>query len=212
MRPFEFHNALSLVTHTGYHADDLRSLLRGIQRTPGSSIFYHVHHSLFRRHFTAGEFMNDFARWALQSLGEETLGERLSAVDPWQCLSVREARDQLARIVTDHLGSTEYGIRVPAGKRFYFSAARTFVLPSGVTASTLSEFEAGVRRCGPDAIFHHFVTAPLRLGRRGNDFSTWLEGELGETGLAEELAALTPYDQDLYKLRDRIAGLVARRL
>ncbi len=212
VRPFEFQNAFSLVTHTGYAADDLRSLLRGIQRVPGSSIFYHVHHSLFRRHFTTGEFMNDFARWVLLSVGEEALGERLSAVDPWQCLAIRTARDRLVDAIEGYLGSTEYGIRVPPGKRFYFTAARTFIAPTGRSARDLREFAAGVRGCGPDAIFHHFVIAPTRLGRRDNDFSVWLEGELSESALADELSRLTPYDQDLYRLRDRIAEIVERRL
>ncbi|HUB08667.1 MAG TPA: DUF5752 family protein, partial [Myxococcales bacterium] len=186
-RPFVFQSALSLVTHTGYQADDLRSLLRGLQRAPGSAIFYHVHHSLFRRHFTGGEFMNDFARWALVGLGEEALAERLSAVDPLQCFSVRAAREAIAAILAEYLGASEYGIRVPAGKRFFFSAARTFIFATGRSASTLRELSENVRRSGVDVIFHHFVTAPLRLGRRDNDFSAWIDDELHEPELAIEI-------------------------
>ncbi|MHB8417421.1 MAG: DUF5752 family protein [Myxococcales bacterium] len=209
-RPFLFQSALSLVTHTGYQADDLRSLLRGLQRAPGSAIFYHVHHALFRRHFTGGEFMNDFARWALTGLGEEALAERLSAVDPLQCLSVRAARDAILGIVSSYLGSSEYGIRVPPGKRFFFSAARTFVFPTGRSASSLRSFAENVRRSGADVIFHHFVTAPLWLCRRDNDFSTWIENELHEPELAIEIARLSPYDHDLFGLRERIAELAMR--
>jgi hypothetical protein len=208
-RPFVFQSALSLVTHTGYQADDLRSLMRGLQRAPGSSIFYHVHHSLFRRHFTGGEFMNDFARWALTSLGEEELAERLTAVDPLQALSVRGARQALLGIVESYLGASEYGIRVPAGKRFFFCAARTFVFPTGRTAVSLREMAEGVRSSGADVIFHHFVTAPLRLGRRDNDFSAWLEEELREPELAIEVARLSPYDHDLFSLREHIAAMLA---
>lgn len=210
-RAFQFHSALSLVTHTGYGADDLRSLVRGLQRAPGSAIFYHVHHALFRRHFTGGEFMNDFARWALVGLGEEALAERLTAVDPMQCLSVRAARDALGGIVATYLGESEYGIRVPPGKRFFFSAARTFVFPTGRSAASLRDLADGLRRSGPDVVFHHFVTAPLRLGRRDNDFSAWIEDELHEPELAIEIARLSPYDCDLFGLRDRIADLVAAR-
>ncbi len=208
-RPFVFHSAQSLVTHTGFQADDLRSLLRGVQRAPGSAIFYHVHHSLFRRHFTGGEFMNDFARWALAGLSEETLAERLTAVDPLQCLSVRAARDALADILTSYLGESEYGIRVPSGKRFFFSAARTFVFPTGRSAANLRELAENVHRSGADVMFHHFVCAPLRLGRRDNDFSVWVEDELREPELAIEIARLSPYEHDLFSLREQIGTLVA---
>lgn len=211
-RPFAFQSAASLVKHTGFSADNLRGLLRGIQRASGSSIFYHVHHSLFRRHLTTGEFMNDFARWALVTLGEEALAERLTAVDPLQCLSIRAAREALAKVVGEHLGASEYVAHVPPGKRFYFSAAQSFVFPTGRTASTLAEFSKEVRRVGLDTIFHHFVTAPLRLGRRDNDFSAWLGDELGDRALAAEVAQLSPYQYDLSELRLRIADLVDRRL
>ncbi len=211
-RPFAFQSAASLVKHTGYSADNVRALLRGLQRVPGSSIFYHVHHALFRRHFTIGEFMNDFARWALTALGEEALAERLSAVDPLHCQSVREARNELVRVISEQLGASEYVAHVPSGKRFFFSQAQTFVFPTGRSAAGLQEFGQEVQRVGVDTIFHHFVTAPLRLGRKDNDFSAWLRDELGEPDLAHQVAELSPYSYDLYRLRERIGDLVERRL
>ncbi|MHB1843899.1 MAG: DUF5752 family protein [Deltaproteobacteria bacterium] len=211
-RPFEFQSSASLVKHTGFSADNVRALLKGLQRVPGSSIFYHVHHALFRRHFTMGEFMNDFARWALTALGEEALAERLSAVDPLQCQSIRGAREALAKVISDQLGASEFVAHVPPGKRFFFSQAQTFVFPTGRTAQNLREFANEIRRVGVDTIFHHFVTAPSRLGRNDNDFSAWMAEELGEPELARQVRMLSPYTYDLFQLREQIGQLVDRSL
>ena len=52
-----------VVLWTGYIADDLSSLLRGLRQVPGPSIYYHVHHAVFRRpRYTWAEYTNDFAR------------------------------------------------------------------------------------------------------------------------------------------------------
>lgn len=210
-RPFKFMSEASIVRYGGVCADSLKSLLSGLKRAEGSSIFYHLHHALFRRHFTTSEFMNDFARWVWVVLHEERLAERLSTVDPLAGGSIAGAREQLVHTVREHLGETEYVLHVPTGQEFYFRDAQTFVFPTGIEATNLEELAVRVRTVRPDVIFHHVVGARLRLGAR-NDFTAWIEDELGDPELAAKILALSPYRLNLNQLRDAIAETVVRHL
>lgn len=211
-RPFDFFSAASLTRYTGLEADNLRALSRGLKRAHGGAIFYHLHHALFRRHFTRAEFMNDFARWTWTVLHEERLAERLAAIDPLEFVSLADARKRLCGVVDRYLGDADYIQHVPEGARFHFVEAQTFVFAAGECARDLREFAERVRKVGPDVIFHHFVVAPLRLGRLDNDFSAWIEGEWERPELAARLRNLSPYGVDLFELRDRIAELVRQGL
>ncbi len=204
--PFLFFSIASVTRYTGMSADNARALLRGIQRASGSCIFYHVFHALFRRHFTASEFMNDFARWTWYTLHERPLAEKLAAIDPTAFATVAEARLALAQVLEAELGRTEFIARVREDLRFQFLEAQTFVYPTGIEARDPRDFADKVVRVPPDVIFHHFVMAPQRLGRRENDFSAWMRAQ-GAEELAGRLEALSPYSGDLYALRQRIADL-----
>ncbi len=204
--PFRFFSIASVTRYTGISADNPRALLRGIQRTAGSSIFYHVFHALFRRHFTASEYMNDFARWTWYTLHERPLAEKLAAVDPTAFATVAEARLALAQVLEQEVGRTEFIPRVTEELRFHFQEAQTFVFPTGIEAHDPRDFAGRVMQVPPDVIFHHFVMAPQRLGRRENDFSAWMRA-IGAEDLARRLEALSPYAGDLFALRQRISDL-----
>lgn len=206
-RPFVFENASSLTRYTGYSADNLRALLRGLERVPGGSIFYHFHYALFRHHFRTASFVNDFAAWAWNVLREKKLAERLSILDPLEFPSVRAARTRLIEEVDRHLGAVEYIQHVPA-QRFHFLEAQSFVFPIGREARDLREFAREVRKVAPHVVFHHFIVAPLRLGPNENDFSLWIEEEWHQKELAQKLRELSPYSVDLFNLQQRIGDLV----
>ncbi|AKU91875.1 hypothetical protein AKJ08_2262 [Vulgatibacter incomptus] len=208
-RGFQFKSAAVMARYTGYRADNLRTLLRWLKRVPGSSIFYHVHHALFRRHTAAAAFVNDFARWAWTTLHEETLAERLAILDPLEFGTVRAVRDAIVEVVEHHVGAVETIPHVPGLSSFFFQEARSVVFPTGVVATSLRDFAAKVRTVGPDSIFHHFVVAPLRVGPKENDFSKWIERECGAPEIAGKLRELSPYSDDLFDLRERIGDLVA---
>lgn len=208
-KPFRFESALSLTRYTGYAADNLRALLRGLERVPGGSIYHHLHHALFRRHFSIGGFVNDFAAWCWDVLHEEALGERLTILDPLAFGTIREARTRLIEEVDRYLGSVEYIQHVPHPQRFYFQESQSFVFPTGRVARDLREFSIEVRKVGPDVIFHHVVVAALRVGPAENDFSRWVEEECHQPRLAKQLRELSPFAEDLFRLQERIADLVA---
>jgi hypothetical protein len=204
---FIFQSTATLTRYTGFSADSARSLQRGIARVPGSSIFYPVHFALFRRHFMTSEIMNDFARWTWATLGDEPLAEQLASVDPLTVTSIHEVRERLVHAIEGYLGRTEYASAVDPTARFYFIDGQSFLFPTGLSSDSIGSFAEAVRRAPVESIFHHFVAAPLRLGKRDNDFSQWLEFEQGASRAAQRIRELSPYSTDLFGLGERIAEL-----
>lgn len=210
--PFIFRSEASLVRFTGYVADSLRSLHRGLQRVSGSSIFFHVHHALFRRHFTTSEFMNDFAAWAGKTMGEERLAERLSVIDPLQFASVAEARERIIQVVGEAVGGAEQVARVGRDRAFFFQEVQSFAFDTGQLARDLPEFARVVRAVQPDVVFHHLIESRLRLFGGENDFSAWLEMDAGRPDIAEAVRQLSPYVHNLRQMGTEIAEAVEGRL
>ncbi len=210
--PFRFFTETGLTIHTNFKADSLKSLLYGLKKVSGSSIFYHVHHALLRRHFATSDQMNDFARWVLVHLSQASLAERLSAVDPMGCKSVREAREQLIDIVKEYVGIGELFFRVSEGSEFHFLQIHSMVLPLKYKADDLESFYKGLRNASLGTFFYHLIEAPIRLGKQSNDFSEWLSHSLNEDDLADEIARLNPYVYNLWELKAEILQRVRRRL
>lgn len=211
-RPFHFVSESHLIRYTGFRVTNLRELGRAINRVSAESIFYHTYHALFRRHILQGGFVNDFARWVHQTLREDVLGERLAVVDPLEESDVFGARQRVAGLIEKYLGQTEYITHAKRGQEFFFQEATTFIYSTGHVANTLEELERIVRTVRADVMFHHFISCRLRLGRQDNDFSAWLEEELGEQQLADEVRALSPYRCNLLNLRERVGDLIRREL
>ena len=209
---FVFYSAASLVQTTPFEADSLPSLLDCLRRVDSSSIFYHFYHSLLRRHFLKAEFQNDFALWADEQLREPWLAERLATVDPMDFAMIRTAREKLIEYVEVFVGPAQSHVRVPPGKEFRFQELKSFSYPSGIEAETLEEFAAAVRQVSVESVFYHVVEARLRLHKKSNDFSSWLEQTHGEAALAREIEGLNPYGYGLEDLKAKIAELVEARV
>ncbi len=201
--PFRFMTQTGVVCWAGFMADDLRSLLLGVQRVPDASIYYHVHHAVFQRpRYTWAEYTNDFARWALSVLGQKGLAERLAAVDPLECPSLRLCRERLKGCVQEYVAEAEVFPRVPAGREFYFLEARSFALPADIEANSPGELAQGIARLGAGCIMYHFIQTRFLDGGT-NDFSRWLR-LTGHEAKAVELDRLNPYFHDLGALQEQI--------
>lgn len=209
---FHFYSEAGLVIHTNFKADSLKSLLLGLKKVSGSSIFYHVHHALLRRHFAASDHMNDFARWVLVQTSQNSLAERLASVDPMACASVREAREQLISYVQEYVGAGELFFRVAEGNEFHFLELHSIVLPLKIEAHDLESFYHGLKKAGMGTFFYHMIEAPIRLGKPSNDFSEWLSNALGEHQIAQEIAHLNPYMYNLWELKAEILQRIRNRL
>ena len=205
--PFVFKASATIPRHSGYFADSARTLQTALERVPASSVYYHLHHALFRMHFTTSDFLNDFASWAWMTLGDEPLAELLVAVDPLDLSTIEHSRETLIRIIGDYVGRMEYTPSVSFKRRFCFQSSLTFIYPPGRAADSLKSFAAAAKQAPAESIFYHFVVAPVLEGKRDNDFTIWLRAQ-GHDTAAERVRRLSPYSTDLYGLGRRIAEVL----
>ena len=204
--PFTFWTELRLVALTGLRATTAQELLLHMREVPGSSIFYHTHHMYLAHHFQTPTFTNDFALWASEALQEDSLGERLAAVDLLAHTSVRSIRDSLVAVVESYLRQHPGDRRCPTGDEFYFCRSKSFVMTTGLTAHNAAEFFAVLPAISNASLFYHFFESRLRLERTTNDFSCWLAA-IGEHVLATAIDRLDPYAVTLDELKSQIAAL-----
>ncbi|MCF7803768.1 MAG: DUF5752 family protein [Candidatus Marinimicrobia bacterium] len=209
---FEFYTEAGLTKYTGFKADSLRSLIDGLEGVSGSSIFYHLHHALFRWHFETGGHLNDFARWSHRQLQEDLLAEKLSSVDPLSYTSISQARNALIQHIEDHIGSIESLPRVPRGREFYFTEIKSFIVGTGDIATDLKSFRNCIANVESYSLFYHLIEARVRMSKETNDFSVWLRDELDEQELAEKIEHLSPYVYNLYEIRSKLLEMIEERL
>ncbi|MGA2329085.1 MAG: DUF5752 family protein [Bryobacteraceae bacterium] len=205
--PFNFYTERRLVALTGLKATNLEQLLHMLREVPGSSIFYHTHHTYLSHHFETPMFTNDFAMWVSEALQEERLGEKLAAIDLLAFISIRQLREAIvSTIEADLEGHPRPTRECPPGDEFHFCRSKSFIMPTGLAAADPPEFFAVLPRVTNVSLFFHFFEARLRLERPTNDFSQWLAWR-GENQLAAAIDKLDPYTITLDELRDRIVDL-----
>ena len=212
MIPFHFYTRLNLVELLGRRAVNVRELLEGVRVVPGTSIYHHTHRFLQQHHYLSPEPPNDFAFWVTTVLQEESLGERLAAIDTIRYAHLRDLRSRLVGVIEEYLQQQQTLRVAPPGEEFHFMDAVSFMLPTGQEVSTLAEFDAALTTAGVNSIAYHLLESRLRLEAEDNDFSRWLEKDMGERDLAAAIRTLDPYTHTLKGLRRRVRQLVGRRL
>lgn len=205
-RPFRFVDAFYLVVVGLQSARTLRELEKQLGEVPPLCIFCHAFHSLSTHHYTS--YSNDFAQWVMAACNENELAEQLGAIDVRQFVDLEDLRLALTRTVNLYLAEhPESGDR-PAFEPFYFSETREVVLPAKLQVSNLAEMAEGLRRASLHSIHYHFVNSRLRLHLRTNDFSHWIEHELGFGELAAQVNHVDFYTNTLPEVREEIVNCV----
>ncbi|MFC1540740.1 DUF5752 family protein [Candidatus Margulisiibacteriota bacterium] len=206
-KPFRFFTTSSLVEITGKKAHHLKEFIRILKDIDSSSIFYHMHHSFREYTFAPGQYSNDFARWVAEDLEESRLAERLSAIDVQEFVDLESLRAKLVEIIEDHLISA-IEIRKTAPRReFYFLRGIEIVTPTAYEVFTLKEFAETLDLVGMRSLYFHFFDARLRLGRKTNDFSNWIEFSMGEPAIAKKVNELDPYFITMDQLKQNIIDI-----
>lgn len=205
--PFQFVTQASLIELTGLRANDIYQLLEHLKSVSGSVLYYHTHHFLKQHQFLSPEPPNDFAYWVTNVLQEDRLGEQLAAIDTIRFSSLKALQESIIGTIERYLAKGRSTRTAPEGEEFHFMKAKSFVWPTSYQASTLAEFIDVIRKISPYSLYHHIFESRLRLEKGTNDFSFWLETELGENKLARAIARLDPYTQPLEGLRKQILRL-----
>jgi len=213
-QPFRFFTRLHLSGLTGLKAVTLEELLKLIQEVPGSCIYHHTHRFLQQHQYLSPEPPNDFAYWVGNVLGEHRLGERLASIDTVQFSTIRDLREKIISTIENYLKNNPLAKQkfVDDEEAFHFIKSMSFVLPTHYEVHDLKKFVEILRKVTIDSIYFHIFEARLRLEKKTNDFSFWIETSLGDKELAQQIVQLDPYTHTLEDLRKTLIRIIERRL
>jgi hypothetical protein len=212
-QPFHFNSRLNITELTGLKAKTLVELLETLRKVPDSVIYYHTHHFLEEHHYLTPEPASDFAIWVSDALGNDVLGEKLASVDTFEFTSLAALRDRLVGIIEENMSDASSGGRSAMdGEEFHFMKSVSVILPTPYQARDLREFVEALRKISLNSLYFHVFESRMRLGKGLNDFSAWLEENLGEAELSKEIARLDPYTYSLEGLRSALIQLIEKRI
>ena len=213
-KPFRFYTRLHLTELTGLRAAGLVQLVRLLKSVPGGSIYYHTHRFLQQHQYLSPEPPNDFAYWVREILGDEELGERLASIDIIQYSTIRSLREKIIETIEEYLEERpESKVRFPReGGEFHFKKSVSFILPTDYISDNLREFIEILKWITIDSIYFHIFEARLRLEKKTNDFSNWIENSVGNRELALSIARLDPYVYTMEDLRHTITDMIEKEI
>lgn len=211
-KAFYFNTSEHLLRIGRQKANTLSELLQAIETCPDDSIFQHTFRTLQEHHFIREGFSNDFAHWSLFACHEPALAEQLAAVDVREFTAIEGLRRRMLEIIDSFLQTHARSGSRPAHEPFYFCSADIVVLPTAFAPNTLKGFLDGINQVSVHSIHHHFIEARLRIHRMSNDFSQWLEEEVGLQETADAIERIDFYTNTMEGVRRQIAGIVSQAM
>jgi hypothetical protein len=211
-KPFYFNTSEHLLRIGRQKAINLSELLHALQTCPEDSIFQHTFRTLQDHHFIRQGFSNDFAHWTLSACNEPALAEQLASVDVREFTAIEGMRRRMIEIIDDFLHKHPHSGTNVAHEPFYFCASDLVVLPTPFAPDSLKGFLDGLNQVSVHSIHHHFIEARLRLHRMSNDFSQWLEEEVGLSDAADAIERIDIYTNTMEGVRLQIARIVAQSI
>jgi hypothetical protein len=211
-QPFQFVTAAYLIRIENQRAMNITELMGCLDEASDAAIFHHTFQTLGQHHFLTEGFSNDFAQWALASLNQPALAERLASIDIRDYVSIAELRADLRHIVAEFCEAHPKQCEQSAFEPFYFIQAVEVTRPLPWDAKTLPGFRAGLERLSHASFYYHFVASRLRLQLRTNDFSHWFEQALGLPQLAAKADRIDIYINTLDTARKELIELVDQEI
>lgn len=211
-QPFYFNSSAHLLRIEREKAVNLSELLAALRSCSDDSIFQHTFRTLEEHHFIPEGYSNDFAHWAFADCNQPELAERLAGVDVREYTSLADLRTRIVQILEDYLRTHPRAAQEAAQEPFFFCASEIVILPTQFAARNLPEFADALAKVSVHSIHHHFIEARLRLRLSSNDFSLWLQDELGLPEPARRLNRIDIYTATLEDVRRQIIYIVERAL
>jgi len=199
---FQFMQCISLLKATGRKAKSVRELRDRISDVSDESIFHHTYQYFLKGNLL--EYTNDFAQWAGESIEDNALSERLSNIDLYAFRDINSLRQELRKVIDEHLDVFPEPKEAMPTDEFYFNETVTFVFPVGTRATNLAEFLTALRYIDTASVYYHFYEARMRLGGGIDDFSRWVEEVFGKKELAGRIRAIDPFMHDLEEIKKHI--------
>ena len=212
--PFRFVSCMELREVLGKRAMDEHRLLELIEEVPTDSIYYHTHSYFLRHAYTQQLYSNDFATWVVLYAQDRVLGERLGVLDPFDFSDIEQLRDEIVRIMADHLNHSSVVPRCVVSEPFEFIRSHIIEIPLGLEAKTLSEFHDALAEVEVGAVYNHVCEARMRKRLLSVDFACWLSSEegLGLQDLALDVERVGRLGLSLEGMRNKILRLCDQEL
>ncbi len=206
--PFQLKEYTYLDMPTGLQARDLRSFLHIVREVPDSVLKRHTMQCYLRPGFEVVDYPNEFAAWAARGLEDLPMAEALSSLDPYRAGSWSEVRSIIGEIVEGRLWGDGCGRLTPLNRAFFFQDSVNFVLETEALIWTLEDLRNALLEAANHSIYYHFHEAHQRTANPGDDFSAWIEDQLGMPDLVERIRSIDfPY-YGLSELRQTIIEMV----
>jgi hypothetical protein len=206
--PFHFNSAAYLLQIDRERAANVGELLDDLRNCSEDSIFQHTFRTLQQHHFISEGYWDDFAHWAHLTRQEEALAKKLASVDIRSFTSIEDLRARIVNIVAEYVQREPQSRYRPALKPFCFCSSVTVVMPTNFVAHSLAEFINAMEQVSLHSIHYHFLEARLRLKLKTNDFSQWLDREMGMKQEASRLDSLDIYTSSLEQIRSQMVAIL----
>lgn len=206
--PFNFHTSIKLQEYVGRKAGTVAELLDGLRRVDGLAVFHHTYHFLYEHQYAFRQPPSDFAYWVGAILLDHGLAERLAGVNPVEFPTLEALRDRLIEVIEEHRKTHDCQTHAPDGMDFFFTRSNSFVVRTDHVATDLPSFLAALEKVSIGSIYHHMFEARLWREEGRNDFSIWLERELGLKVAAWRIERLEPYLMTLEEIRKRTLDIL----
>jgi len=213
-QPFHFFTRLHLAELTGLKASNLTQLVELIRDVPGSCIYHHTHRFLQMHQYLSPEPPNDFAYWVTEILNENVLGEKLLSIDTIQYSTIRSLREKIVETIEKYLKDNPSAKLKFAreGEEFYFIKSISFVVPTSYMAYDFKDFVEILKKVTIGSLYYHIFESRLRLEKKTNDFSIWIENCIGDKVLAGKITKLDPYTYTLGELRRVLIKIISEAI
>jgi len=209
--PFEIYTLKHVSRMCGQTANTLRELACGLETCSDESIYHHTIVAMRSHLSLADKLTNDFAQWARASLHSEGLADRLSMAVITDCRTLGDLRNTLLEIVRAYMEAFPGTADEATENPFCFCEGMEVVVPLESTAQTLEELRKCVQEMSDESFYLHFVAPRTQHEIPSNDFSVWLEKNLGLPELAAKINEIDVMDSTLEGAREKILQLLDLR-
>lgn len=208
--PFRFYARMLLPELTGIKASDLGGMLSILKQIDPSAIYHHTHRFIQQHQYLTPEPPNDFAQWITGTLGEYKLGEKLDSINTIDFSTISSLRSKIVSVIGSYVEENPASLERKAhpGEEFHFVKSVSFIFPTRYEAGNLDEFSKILEKVTISSIYFHMFEARLRLEKGNNDFSFWIENDIGKKDIAKKISGLDPYTYTLEELRKKIIRII----
>ncbi|MGC8728791.1 MAG: DUF5752 family protein [Elusimicrobiales bacterium] len=211
MSTFEFKKNIHLVKILNLKATNINELIEGFKKIPLNSVYYHTHRFLKQHQSISPEPPNDFAYWIEKALNMKKLSEIVASVNIVEFNKLWELKNKYIEVIKKNTIPYERKKKCNKNEEFVFMGCKTFIIPTGDTASNLPEFYEKLKIIESSSIYFHIFESRLRIDSQINDFQLWLN-ENSYSAVAEEIGKIDPYNMTVENLRRKILNITEKYL